>query len=304
MKILMLCSGGDGAGMNRFMFDLYSKFKGQLYFALAGFKGLVDNQIFPFSEVADKSKKNAAGTVIKSSRCPEFKQRKYFRMALENVKGYDCVVIIGGNGSERGAKELYENGVNTIFVPGTIDNDVCDCAYSIGFSTAVKEAVYAVKNSMTSILSMGSACLFEVMGRECDAIAKATAQQVNADYCICQRRDLNYEKMKNIILQNHVQGKSACIIVRENILPLGEIASKLNELCGDGLVKEHIVGRTQRGGKPTEKELQMAKKYAQEVISCIKNKVFGVRVLCDAEENIFIDEFKNYTSAKQQPKIS
>ncbi len=292
MKILILTSGGDGSGMNRFIFELYAKLKKQLYFAYAGFKGLVDKQFFPFSEVADKRYKNAAGTIIKSSRCPEFKQRKFFRIGLENAKEFDCVVIVGGNGSERGAKELYDNGVNTIFVPGTIDNDVKDCAYSLGYATAVKEAVYAVENSMPSISSMGNACLFEVMGRACDAIAKATAAQVNADYCVCQKRDLNYEKMKNIILQKQVEGKSACIIVRENIVPLSEIKEKLNELCGERVVKGHIVGRTQRGGVPCEKDLQMAKKYAQEVISCIKNKVFGVRVLSDAEGNVFLDEFK------------
>ncbi len=292
MKILVLCSGGDGSGMNRFLFDLNSHFRGDVFFALAGFKGLIDNQIFPLEEVLSKNVKDSAGTVIKSSRCPEFQEKKPFAAALENAKKFDCVVILGGNGSEKGAKELFDNGVNTIFVPGTVDNDVFGSAYSIGFSTAVNESVYAVKSIMPSIESMGNSCLFEVMGRYCPAIAKAVAQRVHADYVVADKKDLDFEKIKNVILQNFVKNKSACIIVRENIQPIEKIAQKLNELLGFDHVKYQIVGRTQRGGKPTKEELEMASKFAKETAFCIKNGVFGVRVLADENMDIIVDEFK------------
>ena len=136
MKILILSSGGDAPGMNRFVWEIYKTFPKQTYFAYAGFTGLVNGQIFPLRDVINKSLKNEAGTVIKSSRCPEFKEDEVFKLGLENAKGFDVVIILGGNGSEKGAKQLFENGINTIFVPATIDNDVDDCAYSIEFSTA------------------------------------------------------------------------------------------------------------------------------------------------------------------------
>lgn len=292
MKILVLASGGDAPGMNRFMWEIYRKFKDNVYFAFAGFTGLVNGQIFPLSEVIDSSKKNSAGVVTKASRCPEFKQAKYFNMGLENAKKFDAVVILGGNGSEKGAKRLFESGVNTIFVPGTIDNDVKDCHYSIGFSTAVKEAVYTVENTMPSIDAFLNACLFEVMGREDDSICKEVARQVDADYQVVDEKTLDYEKMKNVILKKYIASSSAKIIVRENIANITEIASKLNEMLGMNIVKTQIVGRTQRGGFPTKQELSMATKFAKETIRCIKTKVFGVRVLADENLNIIVTEFK------------
>ncbi len=293
MKILLLCSGGDGPGMNRFIYNLYESFKDSIYFAHSGFRGLIDNQIFPLSKVARKELRDMAGSMIGSSRCPEFKERKYFKIALENARKFDCIVILGGNGSERGAKELFDNGVNTLFVPGTIDNDVNGSDYSIGFSTAVNEGVYTINHSMPSIQTMEKACLFEVMGRECPAIAISVSKKVNADYCVSTKNDLDYEKIGNIILDNFKENKSSCIVVRENIENIEKIVEKLNQFLGRECMKFQVVGRTQRGGTPTKEELAMADKFSKEVVSLIKQKVFGLRVLADEDMNIFVDEFEN-----------
>lgn len=292
MKVLVLSSGGDASGMNKFVCEFYKKFKKDLYFSFAGFSGLIDSNIFPFENVYQKGIENKAGSVIKSSRCPEFKQKTYFKKALKNVEDFDCVIIMGGNGSEKGAKELFENNVNTIFVPGTIDNDVDDSFYSIGFSTAIKEAVYTIENTMPSIETMQNACLFEVMGRECDAIANATAKQVGADYCIINKDTLDYQKIENIILAKKIKNQSACIVVRENILPIDEITKKINDDLGMDIAKYQIVGRTQRGGSPTKQELEMAKKFADKVFECINNQKFGVRILADKNLNIIVKKFK------------
>lgn len=292
MKILILCSGGDAPGMNKFIEQVYKSFKKDAYFAYAGFKGLVDGQIFALKDVVFKGFENQAGAIIRSSRCPEFKETEVFSKGLENAKQFDCVVILGGNGSEKGARQLYESGVNTIFVPATIDNDVCENFYTIGFSTAVKECVYAIENTMPSIKTFGHSCLFEVMGREHDAIAQKTAQIVEADYVISDKKSLNYEKIKNIILQKFIKNQSACIVVRENISKIENIAKKLNDLLEQDMVKFQVVGRTQRGGCPTKTELLMANKFAKEVVKCIKTKVFGVRILADENKNMIVKEFK------------
>ena len=292
MKILLLCSGGDAPGMNKFIKKLYDSFREQIYFAYAGFTGLVNGQIFPLKDVLFKGFENNAGTILRSSRCPEFKEKEVFEKGLENAKKFDCVIIMGGNGSEKGAKQLYENGVNTIFVPATIDNDVDDSFYSIGFSTAVKECVYAVENIMPSVDSFNHTCLFEVMGREHDAICVKTASLVGADYAISDKKSLNYEKIKNIILQKFIKNQGACIIVRENICSVEKNAKKLNDMLGQDLVKYQVVGRTQRGGKPTKEELLMATKFAKETIKCIKTKVFGVRILANSDHDMIVKEFK------------
>lgn len=293
MKVLVLTSGGDAPGMNEFIYKLYKTFKRDVFFAYAGFTGLVNGQIYPLADVIqNKNIQYQAGSVIKSSRCPEFKEPEVFAMGLENAKDFDVVIILGGNGSERGAKQLYENGVNTIFVPGTIDNDVDDCFYTIGFDTAVNECVYAIKNSMPSIIAFNNSCLFEVMGREKSAICQKTAELVNADYSVCDKKSLNVEKLRNLILQKQIKNESTCIVVRENIMPIDKIAKKLNVDLGQDIVKYHVVGRPQRGGTPTKKELCMATKFAKETIRCIRSKVYGVRILADENLDIVVKEFK------------
>ena len=291
MKILILTSGGDAPGMNRFIWDVYKKFKTETFYAYAGFSGLVNGKIYPLKNAVDRKLKNCAGTVTKSSRLPEFKEPKVFAKGLKNARDFDVVIIIGGNGSQKGAEELYRNNVNTIFVPGTIDNDVNDCAYSIGFSTAVKECCYTIENTMPSIESFLNACLFETMGREDGSICKEVAKRVKADFCVADEKDLDFEEMKKVILAKRRLGESAKIVVRENMMDIEKMAEKLNQMIGEPIVKTQIVGRTQRGGKPTGKELSMADKYARETVRCIKDKVFGVRILADETHNIVVREF-------------
>ncbi len=289
MKILLLCSGGDAPGMNRFVYDIFKEFGNETYFALAGFDGLVNNRIYPLKKVVKEDFKDKSGVIIKTSRCPEFKEKKFFKAGLENAKKFDCVIICGGNGSERGAKELFESGANTLFVPGTIDNDVEDNFYSIGFSTAVKECVYAVENVMPSMESMTRSCLFEVMGRECDAICVKAGKLVGADYVA--KDQIDYEKMTDVILKKYEKGQSAKILIRENLEDIEKIARKLNKMLGLDIVKYHIVGRTQRGGTPTKDELEMADKFAAETIKAIKNNKTG-RVLADKNMKVRICDFK------------
>lgn len=291
MKILILTSGGDAPGMNKFIWKIYKKYKKETYYAQAGFAGLISGQIYPLADVIDKKQKNCAGVVTKASRCPEFKLTKFFNQGLANARYFDAVIILGGNGSEKGAKRLYEHGVNTIFVPATIDNDVLDCAQSIGFSTAVKEGVYTIENSMPSIKAFTNSCIFEVMGRDCDAICKEVAKQTNADFAVCSKNDLDMNKIKDVILKNYVQGKSSCIVIKENLTEASKLADSLNEALGINMVKYQIVGRTQRGGRPTKNELRLAKKYAKETKKCIKTKVFGVRILANANGEMIVKEF-------------
>ncbi len=288
MKILLLCSGGDAPGMNRFIYDIFKEFPNETYYAAAGFDGLINGRIYPLKKVVKEEDKNKAGVVIKTSRCPEFKERKYFKVGLENAKKFDFVVICGGNGSERGAKELYENGVRALFVPGTIDNDVADNYYSLGFSTAVKECVYAVQNVMPSIEAMNRACLFEIMGRECSQIAAKTAKIVKADYVAKDK--IEYEKIVDAILRKHEKGKSATILIRENLEDIEKVAKTLNKMLGLDIVRFHIVGRTQRGGAPTKEEIEMADKFAAATVKAIKKGQAG-RVLANRNLKVEIKDF-------------
>lgn len=279
MKVLVLASGGDAPGMNKFIARLYKKFRDNLFACKFGFKGLVENDIHPASTFQVLKYENCAGCCIKSSRFPEFKEEKYFKKAVKNAQIFDVVVVLGGNGSQRGALELQSNGVNTIFVPATIDNDVEGSEYSIGFHTAVKEACHAVYSIMPSMDALNRTCIFEVMGRDCPAIAEVTAEVVCADMLIANKKDLNISKLAKIIRANEKDDKSTLVIIRENIINLSELIKNLSDKLKSNNIKGHVVGHVQRGGEPTKHELEMANYFAKETIKSIKNKDFPKSIL-------------------------
>ena len=282
MKILVLCSGGDAPGMNRFVHTLSKNFD-EVFYAYAGFKGLVEGDIRKLDKSEMEKLKDEAGAYIRSSRYEKFKEKKYFQKGLKNALKFDVVVVLGGNGSHKGAKELSCGGANVLFVPATIDNDVDGASYSIGFDSAVWQGVYTVENSMPSINTFSQVCLFEVMGRRCPKIAEEVFKRANADYLIADESDLKYGKIKQIIKANEKKEVGTAIIVRENILNIDELALKLGS---KEKVKCQVVGRLQRGGKPTKSELKRADAVARAVVSAIKLQNFNNMICYETFEKV------------------
>lgn len=270
MKILVLTSGGDASGTNRFLFNLHKAFGKNLFACRYGFKGLIEGDICPFSEYNVAKLKNSAGSMIKSSRCPEFATEKSFKKGLKNAQKFDFVVVLGGNGSHKGAQEIANHGVKTIFVPMTIDNDVEGSDYSIGFHTAVKACCDYIHSTMPSMASFDRCAVFEVMGRRHNAIALNVAKAVDCDYAILSKEDVNYDDMAKKINKNKKENKATCIVVQENIVSLKELCHELSSKCPKVEIKGLIVGHIQRGSKPTRVELKFAKKFAKETIRAIK----------------------------------
>ena len=268
MKILVLTSGGDAPGMNQTIYQLKKSFKDDLYASLEGFKGLINGKIVKVPDC--RKEKNKAGSIIFSSRCPEFATREGFSKALENAKKFDYIIVLGGNGSYKGCKELNENGVKTVFIPSTIDNDVDISEYSQGFGSAVSACEFYIKNSMPSMQAFNRCAIFEVMGRKCDKIAKETFLRVKGDYLIANEEDLEYDKISRLILDNHKQHRASSIILRENIVKIEEFKSKLSKLCPKVEIKTIIIGYIQRGIGPTKKELKISKQFARYAIWAIK----------------------------------
>ena len=292
MKILVIGSGGDGPGMNMVVAQLYRKFKKDIYGCQAGFKGLYKNDIKPLADFAPLSHQNEAGCCIKTSRFPEFIEDKYFKVALKNAKQFDYVVVMGGNGSEKGCQDLTEGGVKTVFIPGTIDNDVDNSEYSIGFDSAIEQCVNTIKNVMPSMETMDRSCVFEVMGRHCEDIAVEVAKRVNAQLCVKDLSDIKYKKIAQIIKDNRKLNKSTTIVLRENLVALREFADNLNTILKDNVVKTQVVGYTQRGGKPTSVELANAKKFAQMATKVINKKLSSKKILMQNGKIVMVEPDK------------
>ena len=285
MKILVLCSGGDAPGMNRFIYTLSKNFD-DVYYAYKGFKGLVEGDIRKLDKTEIEKVKDEAGAYIRSSRYPEFKERKYFLKGLKNALKFDVTVVLGGNGSQKGAKELKNNGANVLFVPATIDNDMEGAEYSIGFDTAVYQCVYTVENSMPSFHTFSKTCLYKVMGRYCPKIAEAVFEKTNADYLIASENDLKYSKIKKIIKENEKKDKGTAIIVKEKIINIDELKSKLETYPTQ--IRVQTVGYLQRGGKPTKTELKKADQIANQTSKLIKAQNFGNSVAFEKLEKITV----------------
>lgn len=282
MKVLVLTSGGDAPGMNMVLKKLFKAFKKNLYACYAGFKGLISGDIrkyndfgFNLSQTASLNYQKEAGSVIKCSRCPEFKTKKGFFKGLENAKNFDFVVILGGNGSYNGAKQLSLHGVNTIFIPATIDNDVTISEYSQGFDTAVYACEDMYKNIMPTMNAFNRCAIFEVMGRKCDAIAKIVFDRVDADFLITQKKDIDLDMIVRRA-EECVEDQHACsVILRENIIKMEEFLTLLKSKSEKVDFKGVVVGYTQRGTKPTKAELKIANTFASLTIKQIKRNQKG-----------------------------
>ncbi len=268
MKLLVLVSGGDAPGINAFLAKLY-KFNKNTQAVVGGFRGLIDGNIRPLSSFEPFKHKTEAGCIIKSSRCPEFKEEDNFNKALKVVKDYDTVIILGGNGSYQGAVRIAQNGVRTIFVPTTIDNDVYNSEYSLGFDSAVEACVFVVNNVMPSMHAFNRCCVFEVMGRKCDAIAKKVSEKVDADYLIANEKDLKYRNITKTINDNFNEEQGSVIILRENIINVDELCEKLQS-SSKVVVKNNVIGHIQRGFKPTNYDIKVGESFAKEAYKMLK----------------------------------
>lgn len=286
MRVLILASGGDAPGMNKFIAQLYKKYGKNLYACRGGFRGLYENDIYPASYFEPLKYENTAGCCIKSSRFVQFKEKMFFDKCLKNAKEYDAVVVIGGNGSKAGVRKLADNGMRAVFVPGTIDNDVDDTDYCIGFHTAVSAVCNSYRSLMPSIEAFDRCCIVETMGKYSGHIAETSAKILQPTFLITQKEELDEEKLVKEIKKAYKKGESISIIVRENICDVRELARRLEAQVAPAEVRSFTVGHLQRGTAPTKLELKIASKYAHGAIKAIGTKQLPIAIMLQAGKTV------------------
>ena len=167
-----------------------------------------------------------------------------------------------------GVKALNNKGVNVMFIPCSIDNDIVASDYSIGFDTACKSCIDYINQVNDTMKSFNRTCIYEVMGRDCDKIANIVAQKVGASYLYNDDQDTK-EDCKNAIKNALIKTNYPIIVLRENLTDINKLKQYLiEELKID--VKHCVIGYYQRGGKPTKKEVFYAKILANECVNQIK----------------------------------
>lgn len=256
-KIAILCSGGDCPGMNaciKAVVDACDSNKIELIGVNRGYQGLIENDIRVLKKLDVANIETIAGTIIKTSRSPEFMTETGFKKAIENLRlnGIEGLVVIGGNGSFRGARDLVNAGVNVIGIPGTIDNDLFYTERSLGFDTAVQQAVNTVTDIKQTMYANDRASVFKCMGRHCGDIALHTAVAVEADSLAVNEIEYSIEQIIADVKNSLSHGVSAPVVIMSEgcKIDMDEIIYALQS-------ELHIVARgielgyIQRGGVPT-----------------------------------------------------
>ena len=256
-NIAILTSGGDAPGMNasvRAIVRYAISKKLRVFGVRRGFMGLRTGDIFEMNLRTVSDVLHRGGTILYSSRDKKFETEEGMREAYNTCKKFkiDAVIVIGGNGSLKGAKDFSEKGINCIFVPATIDNDVACSDYSIGFDTAMNTAMEMVDKIRDTAQSHEKCSVVEVMGRDCGDIALRTGIAVGATAILIPEVKYDFEKdvIERIKYTQNMGKRHFIIIVAEGSAKSDEIAKQIESQTGI-YARSTILGHVQRGGSPT-----------------------------------------------------
>ena len=303
-KIGVLTSGGDSPGMNAAIRAvvreaLYNKCK--VVGIQRGYKGLLNEEFKEMKSVDVAGIIHEGGTILGTARCPEFKEEEVQQKAADicNKHGIDGIVVIGGDGSYRGAQALSRHGINTIGLPGTIDLDIACTEYTIGVDTAVNTAMEAIDKVKDTSSSHERCSIIEVMGRHAGYIALWCGIANGCENILIPEK-YDYDEQKivdNIILNRRLGKKHHLIINAEGIGHSTSMARRIEAATGIE-TRATILGYMQRGGSPTCKDRYYASimgAYAADIlvqgktnrVVCYKDGKF---VDLDIEEALAMDK--------------
>lgn len=281
----VLTSGGDAPGMNAAIRAVVRKAVSngvRVKGIKKGYQGLLNEEIIDMqrAEMSDTIQKG--GTILGTARCSEFCTLEGQQKGAEICRrhGIDGIVVIGGDGSYRGAQALSKQGINTIGIPGTIDLDIACTDYTIGFDTAVNTAMEAIDKVRDTSSSHERCSIIEVMGRNAGYIALWCGIANGAeDILLPEKYDYNEQEIINNIITNRKRGKTHHIIINaEGIGHSTSMARRIEAATGVE-TRATILGYMQRGGNPTCKDRVYASimgAYAADIICAGKtNRVIA-----------------------------
>ncbi|MDE6903725.1 MAG: 6-phosphofructokinase [Lachnospiraceae bacterium] len=256
----VLTSGGDAPGMNAAIRAVVREalVKGLKVKGIKrGYAGLLQEEIIDMEARSVSDTIQRGGTILQTARCMEFVTEEGQKKGAEICKkhGIDGVIVIGGDGSFKGAQKLAALGINTIALPGTIDLDIACTEYTIGFDTAVNTAMEAIDKVRDTSTSHERCSIIEVMGRGAGYIALWTGIANGAeDILLPERYDYDEQRLVNNIISNKKRGKQHHIIINaEGIGHSASMARRIEAATGVE-TRATILGHMQRGGSPTCKD--------------------------------------------------
>lgn len=286
-SIAVLTSGGDAPGMNpavRAVVRTACQRGIKVYGVDRGYTGLINGDIHEMNLRSVSDIITRGGTILYSARCPAFKTEEGLQKAVATCKkfGIDGMVIIGGDGSFRGARDLSLRGIPCIGLPGTIDNDISCTDYTIGYDTCLNTIVQMVDRIRDTSESHDRCTVVEVMGRGAGYLALEAGIAVGATSIIVP--EVEYDIERDVIARirefQKTGKKHFIVIVAEGVGGTAEIAKKIEAETGVES-RATILGHVQRGGSPTARDRIMASQMGSRAVDLltqgIGNRVVGIR---------------------------
>ncbi|HUO42655.1 MAG TPA: ATP-dependent 6-phosphofructokinase [Methylomirabilota bacterium] len=286
-KIAVVTTGGDAPGMNAAIRGIvriaYSK-KLQVLGFRRGWEGVIANTFTLLTPRSVGGILQQGGTILHTSRCPEFKSREGIKKAAETLASNHIsgLVIIGGNGSFKGALELsaYTNTL-IVGIPASIDNDIFGTEETIGFDTATNTAVAEIDKIRDTAVSHERVFMIEVMGRERGFLALEIGLTVGAEIVLVPEVKYRMENLFEIVRENRAKGKKSGLIVAAEGIGDTRVLAEQIQRNTKAEVRLSIIGYAQRGGNPTARSRLLASLFANQAVQLLSkkegNKVVGLQ---------------------------
>ena len=279
MKIGVLTSGGDAPGMNaaiRAVVRCGIDAGFEVYGIKRGYEGMLDGEIEQMSLSSVGDILHRGGTILKTARSERFSTEEGVKRAkvILGTFGIDALIVIGGDGSMRGALELSKLGVNVMCLPGTIDNDLAYTDYTIGFDTAVNTVLDAISKVRDTSSAHERNTIIEVMGRHCGDIALYAGVGGGAEAVLIPEVEVDVNRVCRKILQGAGRGKLNSIIINAegSGVSSDELAKEIADVTGRE-TRIVVLSYLQRGGVPTLDDRLLASQSGAKAIELIQNGI-------------------------------
>ncbi len=298
-KIGVLTSGGDCSGMNAAIKGVVEEASVNNVEVIAffeGYRGLVENNCKKIDLKVIEDAVQKGGTFLMTSRYPQFKEEAVFKKALDVIDkdGIEGLIVIGGNGSMRGAKDLYKAGVPVVGIPASIDNDIYGTDIALGVDTALNVIIQALDIIRYTASSHGRVFVVETMGRKCGYLAATSALASGADAVLIPEVKFDVDSIVKRLEKEHKGGRTySIVVVSEGTRATEEVVRKLKDAEFDTRVT--VLGHVQRGGSPTVFDRTLAFRFAMRATENLLKGKYGCmvglirsKVACTSLEDVII----------------
>jgi len=280
-KIAVFTSGGDSPGMNAAIAAIAKESMAhniQVAGILNGYDGMIDGAFLNLNEDIVKNIVHKGGTILKSVRCQRFLEPEYRKQAMQQLtaNNIDAMIAVGGDGTFRGLLAFSEIcSLPCIGIPGTIDNDLYGTDYTLGFDTAVNNAVECIDKIRDTAASHERIFIVEVMGRDAGYIALSTGLSVGADGILIPETSADMDWLMKKIICRHRKEAMIIVVAEGDEVGTNMLAEKIKKMDTQYDIRITVLGHIQRGGHPSAMDRMLG----------IRLGVFTVKALLQGEKN-------------------